>query len=123
MTAACPWVIPIMSRPVSTAKRPSRAWGYGKAIENHVARSKDVRAALALVERGEAPLGQVYATDAAISDKVRVAGVFPESSHPPIVYPVAIVAGKRSPAAERFVKLLQSPEAKAVFEKYGFSVR
>ncbi|WP_319523537.1 molybdate ABC transporter substrate-binding protein [Breoghania sp.] len=104
-------------------KKAFESLGVWKTIESHVARSKDVRAALALVERGEAPLGQVYATDAAISDKVRVAGVFPESSHPPIVYPVAIVAGKRSPAADRFVKLLQSPEAKAVFEKYGFSVR
>jgi molybdate transport system substrate-binding protein len=54
---------------------------------------------------------------------VRVVGTFPGASHPPIVYPVAVVAGKRSPAAERFMALLQSPEARAIFEKYGFSVR
>jgi molybdate transport system substrate-binding protein len=93
------------------------------AVESQVARAKDVRAALALVERGEAPLGLVYATDAAISSKVRVVGTFPETSHPPIVYPVAVVAGKQSPATERFMTLLQSAEAKAVFEKYGFAVR
>ena len=93
------------------------------SVESRVARAKDVRAALTLVERGEAPVGLVYATDAAISDKVRVVGTFAESSHPPIVYPVAVVAGKRSPAADRFMALLQSPEARAIFQKYGFSVR
>jgi molybdate transport system substrate-binding protein len=95
-------------------------WAY---VESRVAGAKDVRAALALVERGEAPLGLVYATDAAISDKVRVVGTFPATSHPPIVYPVAVAAGKRSPSADRFMTLLQSPEARAVFEKYGFTVR
>lgn len=96
--------------------------GVWTTIESRVARAKDVRAALALVERGEAPVGLVYATDAAISDNVRMVGTFPESSHPPIVYPAAVVAGRRSPAADRFITLLQSPEARAVFEKYGFSV-
>jgi molybdate transport system substrate-binding protein len=97
--------------------------GVWSAIENRVARSKDVRAALALVERGEAPAGVVYATDAAISDKVRVVGIFPEDSHPPIVYPVGVVTKKQSPAVDRFMELLRSPEGKAVFEKYGFTVR
>lgn len=63
--------------------------GLWDAVADRVARAKDVRAALVLVERGECPLGQVYATDAAISGKVRVAGFFPEDSHPPIVYPAA----------------------------------
>ena len=97
--------------------------GVWSAVEKRVARAKDVRAALALVERGEAAVGLVYATDAAISDKVRVIGTFPAASHAPIVYPVAVVAGKRSPATDRFMKLLQSPEAKTVFIKYGFTVR
>jgi molybdate transport system substrate-binding protein len=74
------------------------------------------------VERGEAPVGLVYATDAAISKKVRVVGTFPEESHPPIVYPVAVVAGGRSEAAKRFIDFLKSPESRAVFEKYGFVV-
>lgn len=92
-------------------------------IKNRIAPMKDVRAALVLVERGEAPLGLVYATDAAISKKVRVVGVFPADSHSPIVYPVAAVAGGRTTAARRFMNFLKTPEARAVFEKYGFAVR
>ncbi len=93
------------------------------AIERKVARAKDVRAALALVERGEAPMGLVYATDAALTDNVRVVGPFPRNSHPPVVYPVAIVSGRRSTATGLFLELLISLEARAVFEKYGFTVR
>ena len=93
------------------------------SIQDRIARANDVRAALLLVERGEAPLGIVYATDAAISDKVKVVGLFPEDSHPPIVYPVAVVAGQDTPATHRFLVFLKSPEAKAIFEKYGFSAR
>ena len=104
-------------------KQALESLGVWAAVESHVARAKDVRAALALVEQGEAPVGLVYATDAAISKKVRVVGTFPETSHPPIVYPVAIVTGKQSPATDRFMALLQSPEAKSIFEKYGFAVR
>jgi molybdate transport system substrate-binding protein len=104
-------------------KQALDALGVWSAVEARVARAKDVRAALALVERGEAPFGVVYATDAAISDKVRVVGVFPETSHPSIVYPVAVVAGKRSAAVNRFMDLLRSPDARGVFEKFGFTVR
>jgi molybdate transport system substrate-binding protein len=76
-----------------------------------------------LVERAEAPLGLVYATDAAISKKVRVVGTFPVESHPPIVYPVAAVAGQQTDAAAEFLDFLKTPEARAVFEKYGFEVK
>lgn len=96
--------------------------GMWAPIENYVARSKDVRAALALVERGEAPVGLVYATDAAITAKVKVVAAFPQTSHPPIIYPAAVIAGRRSPATDRFMALLRSPEAEAVFKKFGFSV-
>jgi molybdate transport system substrate-binding protein len=89
-------------------------------VENRIAPAKDVRAGLALVERAEAPLGIVYATDAAISDKVRVAGVFPADSHPKIVYPVAVVKGSKSKAALEFITFLSTPQAKAVWVKYGF---
>ncbi len=105
---------------------------YGKAalenlgvwadVSKKVAGAKDVRAALVLVERAEVPLGIVYATDAAISSKVRIVGIFPDNSHPPIVYPVAAVAGRLSPVVERFFAFLQGPEAKAVFKRYGFVV-
>lgn len=96
--------------------------GVWPSIEKRVARAKDVRAALALVERGETPLGQVYATDAAILDKVKVVGIFPLESHPPIVYPVAVVAGRKSKLSGLFIDFLKGPEARAVFEKYGFTV-
>lgn len=94
-----------------------------EAVAPKVARSKDVRAALMLVERGEAPLGIVYATDAAISKKVKVLAVFPEDSHPSITYPVALVAGKATPAAQAFLGFLKTQDAKTIFEQYGFSVR
>ncbi|MBU1054093.1 MAG: molybdate ABC transporter substrate-binding protein [Proteobacteria bacterium] len=96
--------------------------GVWDSIKTKVARSKDVRAALMLVERGESPVGIVYATDAAITKKVRVVATFPEKSHPPILYPVALVAGSETPEAEKFMKFLKMPEAKAIFEKYGFTV-
>ena len=81
------------------------------------------RSALALVERGEAPLGIVYATDAAITPKVKVVGVFPAATHPKIVYPTALVAGQASDTAKNFIGFLKAPESKAVFEKYGFTLR
>ena len=97
--------------------------GLWDRIADRLAPMKDVRAALVLVERGEVPLGLVYATDAIISHKVRVVGNFPGDSHPPIVYPVAVIADHQTTAAGRFTVFLRSPEAAAVFEKYGFSVR
>lgn len=96
------------------------AW---KTVKPKVARSKDVRAALALVERGECPLGVVYATDAAGSKKIKVVGTFPENSHPPIVYPVALVKDSTSKQARSFLSFLKTTPAKTIFEKYGFSVR
>jgi molybdate transport system substrate-binding protein len=97
--------------------------GVWDQVKDEVARAKDVRAALALVERGEAVLGVVYATDAAITKKVRVVAEFPRGSHPPIVYPAAIVAGNETPVAKRFLDFLKTPPARTVFEKYGFEVR
>jgi molybdate transport system substrate-binding protein len=92
-------------------------------VEKRIAPAKDVRAGLALVERGESPLGIVYATDAAISDKVRVAGMFPADSHPKIDYPVAAVKGANGKAALEFIKFLGAPQAKTVWAKYGFEVK
>jgi molybdate transport system substrate-binding protein len=104
-------------------KKALETLGIWQSVQNKVARAKDVRAALALVERGEAPLGVVYETDAAITGKVVVVGSFPQDSHPPIVYPVALVKGGETPAAKGFLEFLKTPEARAIFEKYGFSVR
>lgn len=97
--------------------------GVWQQVEGQVARARDVRAALALVGRGEAPLGIVYSTDAAITNQVKVVGTFPADSHPPIVYPAAIVAGHETPVAKRFLEFLKTPAAKAIFQKYGFTVR
>jgi molybdate transport system substrate-binding protein len=97
--------------------------GLWEAVKEKLAPAKDVRAALTLVERGEAPLGIVYATDAAISAKVRIVGAFPETGHPLVVYPVALVADRQSPSARLFLAFLRSAAAKTIFEKYGFSLR
>ena len=84
---------------------------------------KDVRQVLTYVETGNADAGLVYATDALISNKVRVVAVAPDSSHDPIVYPMAIVAGDHNdPAVRDFVAYLSSPAAKAVFIKRGFTM-
>lgn len=104
-------------------KQALETLGVWEGVKDRIAPAKDVRSALVLVERGEAPLGIVYATDAAITDKVRIVGRFPENAHPPIVYPVALVAGNKTEAAEAFIAFLKAPEARGIFEKYGFSVR
>lgn len=86
-----------------------------------VAPAENVRAALALVEAGEAPFGVVYATDVAASDKVRIAAEFPEPSQPPIRYPAAVLAGSAHPEARDFLSFIASPEAEAIFVRYGFT--
>ena len=105
------------------AKQALKSLGLWEKAEPRLARAANVRAALALVERGEAPLGIVYATDAAITSKVTVVGVFPESSHKPIVYPLAILKGQASAEARDVWRFLRSDRAKGIFKKYGFSVR
>lgn len=86
-----------------------------------IAPAENVRAALALVEAGEAPFGVVYATDLAASDRVRIAGEFPERSQPPIRYPAAILAASEHPEARDFLSFIASPEAEAIFLRYGFT--
>jgi molybdate transport system substrate-binding protein len=103
-------------------KAALEALGVWAQVEPKVARTKDVRAALALVERGEAAAGIVYATDAAISKKVKVVAEFPAETHPKIVYPTALVAGKDDEAARAFYDFLNGPQARTVFLEYGFTV-
>ena len=95
--------------------------GLWAAVEPHLARAESVRAALALVDRGETPLGVVYRTDAAADAGVRIVDRFPESSHKPITYPVALVKGAAPPAKE-FLAWLASAPAAEYFEKQGFTV-
>ena len=100
-------------------KASLEALGVWKDVQPKVASAENVRAALVLVSRGEAPFGIVYRTDAAVEPKVRVVGLFPENTHPPIVYPMAITATGKA-AAANFVSWLNRPEARAIFTKYGF---
>jgi molybdate transport system substrate-binding protein len=86
-------------------------------------RAENVRVALALVERGEVAAGVVYQTDAALSARVRVAGVFPEHTHTAISYPVAAIVGHDSAAASDFLSFLSGAESTTIFRKYGFSVQ
>lgn len=97
--------------------------GAWPAVAPRLAETENVRAALLLVARGEAPLGVVYATDAKAEPRVRVLGTFPPASHPEIVYPVARVAASRHPMAGDFVQWLGSPEAAAIFLDHGFVLR
>lgn len=102
------------------AKQALAHLGLWSLVKDRVAAAANVRAALALVETGEAPLGVVYATDAAISKKVKVLGMFPQDSHPPIVYPVAVVKNHDSKAARTYLKFLRSPAPRKIFRNYGF---
>ncbi|WP_353642455.1 molybdate ABC transporter substrate-binding protein [Mesorhizobium sp. WSM2239] len=105
---------------------------YGKAalerlgvwaeVEDKVAQAENVRAALKLVAIGEAPLGIVYQSDAVAEPAVKVIGIFPEETHPPIVYPAAVIADSKNPDAVKFVKHLQSAKARRQFEAQGFTV-
>ncbi len=103
------------------AKAALVSLGAWPAAEPKLAQAENVRAALAYVARGETPIGIVYATDAQVEPGVKVVGVFPESSHPPIVYPVAAVAASKTAHVTRYLQFLQTPAAKAIFERYGFS--
>jgi molybdate transport system substrate-binding protein len=103
------------------AKAALEKLGIWSSVEPKLAMAENVRAALVLVARGEAPLGIVYETDAKIDPGVKVIGVFPEDSHPPIVYPVAMTKNAK-PEAAQYLAFLTTPAAKAVFERYGFRV-
>ena len=94
--------------------------GVWPSVSAKLAPSENVRAALLFVSRGEAPLGIVYKSDAVADSGVVVVDTFPESSHPPIVYPVAVTKNAK-PAAARVLAFLQTPPARAVFDKNGFT--
>jgi molybdate transport system substrate-binding protein len=103
------------------AKAALTALGVWPAIAGRIAAAENVRAALLLVARGEAPLGIVYRTDAAAEPAVRVVGIFPPDSHPPIVYPMALTRAA-SPGAPAFASYLRGAAARALFEAQGFRV-
>lgn len=105
------------------AKEALQKLGAWATLEPKLARASDVRAAMALVEREEAPLGIVYGSDALASQKVKVVGVFPASSHQPVEYPMAIVKGHENAEVTAFYDYLKTPAASAVFKHYGFTPR
>ena len=102
------------------AKAALEKLGSWAAAEPKLAQAENVRATLAFVARGETPVGIVYETDAKIEPKVKIVGVFPDDSYPPVTYPVAAVTTAKS-AATRYIDFLRSSAAKAIFERYGFS--
>jgi molybdate transport system substrate-binding protein len=93
--------------------------GAWNSVSGRIVRAENVRSALAFVARGEAPLGIVYRTDALAEKRVRIVDVFPEDSHPPIVYPIALT-NRAAPAAQRFLDFVISDAAKPIFRQYGF---
>jgi molybdate transport system substrate-binding protein len=103
-------------------KASLEALGVWDSVKGSLAQAENVRAALLLVSRGEAPLGIVYKTDAASEPNVLVAGEFPEDTHPPIVYPAAVTAKSANADADPFLAFLRSSVARPFFEKQGFTV-
>jgi len=101
------------------AKAALEKLGLWDAAVSKFAMTENVRAALTLVARGEAPFGIVYATDAKVEPRVKVIGTFPADSHPEIVYPVAATVTAK-PEADTYLRYLHSAAAKTVFEQYGF---
>lgn len=105
------------------AKEALQNLGAWTTLEPQLARANNVRSAMAMVEREEAPLGIVYGSDAVASDKVKAIAIFPEDSHKPVEYPMAIVKDHQTPAVTAFYDYLKSPQAAAIFERYGFTPR
>jgi molybdate transport system substrate-binding protein len=103
-------------------KAALEALGVRSSVADKLAPAENVRAALLLVSRGEAPLGIVYKTDAVADNGVKILGAFPDNTHPPIIYPIAAVAASTNPANTGYIAFLRSPAAGTVFEKQGFTV-
>jgi molybdate transport system substrate-binding protein len=96
--------------------------GVWDGVKDRIAQAENVRAALLLVSRSEAPLGIVYQTDAASEPDVRIVGTFPEDTHPPIIYPAALTRDSNNAIAAEFLKYIRSAAAKPAFERQGFTV-
>lgn len=103
------------------AKQALEHLGAWPRLEPRLARAEDVRGALALVERSDAPLGIVYLTDARASARVRIVGVFPAATHAPIVYPAGIVKGSDTPVVNNYFRFLCGAAARKIFARFGFA--
>lgn len=104
------------------AKDAFTSLGIWKTLAPRVAEAENVRAALMLVARSEAPLGVVYGSDARAEPGVRVVATFPENTHPPVVYPVARIAASKHPQALAFTQWLGTLPATNIFRRHGFKV-
>jgi molybdate transport system substrate-binding protein len=104
------------------AKASLQSLGLWEALRPHLAMAENVRAALRFVSRGEAPLGIVYATDAAADPEVKIVATFPADSHPSIIYPFAATANGNGESARKYLEFLQGAAARAIFEKQGFAI-
>jgi molybdate transport system substrate-binding protein len=104
------------------ARQAFESLGLWASVSGRIAGAENVRVALTLVERGEAPLGVVYESDARASNRVSIAGVFPEGSHAKVTFSAAIVARRDAPAARAFLAHLESAEGKATLRRFGFTV-
>lgn len=105
------------------AKQALTRLGVWNSVTDKLAPAENVRAALALVSRGAAPLGIVYATDVQADPRVRAVGTFPPATHDPISYPLAVLKTSRNPDAEGFRRFLVSREGKAIFRRFGFGTQ
>jgi molybdate transport system substrate-binding protein len=104
------------------ARQALTSLGVWGSVAERLVRAENVRVALTYVARGEAPLGIVYETDARAEPKVKIVGMFPENTHLPIVYPVALTAHGTSADARAFLTYVEGPQAAEVFRRYGFIV-
>ena len=104
------------------AKQAIETLGLWPTVRDHLARQVNVRAVLALVERGEAPLGVVYATDLALSTSVQIAAIVPADLHDPILYTAAVVAGRNRPEVVAFFNTLKEPTSEVIYTEYGFGI-
>ncbi len=103
------------------ARQALESLNQWKGLERRLARADNVRAALVLVERGEVPLGIVYASDAKLSDNVKTLAVFPSTAHAAIRYPVTVVKGRGSPDVKALFDFMSAKETREIFERHGFS--
>ena len=102
------------------AKQSLQHLNWWDSVKTRLVGTQDVRAALMFVERGECDAGIVYETDAMVSSKVDTVASFPDNSHEPIIYPLALTKGA-SISAQDFYQYLKSEKAKTIFMKYGFN--
>ena len=105
------------------AKEALQKLGAWETLSPKLAPAEDVRGALTLVERSEAPLGIVYGSDAVASKGVKVVGTFPEDSHQKVEYPIAIIDGHKNATVSAFYDYLKGPQASEIFKRYGFTTR